>query len=59
MKASIEETIVQWSGLISRVLSEDPSEAFGNSHHATPLSGKTKVIYIIDVNKMFQIGEVI
>lgn len=40
MKGSIEDTIIQWSSLICKVLQEDPSAAFLNSQHPTPQAGK-------------------
>lgn len=40
MKGSIEDTIIQWSSLIYKVLQEDPSAAFSNSQHPTPQAGK-------------------
>ncbi|KAK7573934.1 hypothetical protein V9T40_011125 [Parthenolecanium corni] len=36
MKGSIEDTIIQWSSLICKVLQEDPSAAFSNSQHPVP-----------------------
>ncbi|XP_065217396.1 dynein beta chain, ciliary [Planococcus citri] len=35
LKGSIEETIIQWFGLITNILAEDPSSSFANSQHPT------------------------